>query len=113
MTVGVELETVRQARSLVETGMTFVTANGQRWMKHSVGLDIDYVASHLEGPAAEEFEELTLMNKLLAVRAVTELSVCKFRATRHDPDYSPNEYGSWVLVLKTLLGDEGLERLGL
>jgi hypothetical protein len=93
--------------------MTFVTANGQRWMKHTVGLDIDYVAAHLEEPALENFEELELMNKLLVVRAVTELSVCRFRQTRHDPDYEPNEYGAWSVVIQKLIGDKGLERLGI
>lgn len=100
------------ADSLVETGMTFVTANGSRWMKHTVGLDIDYVVAHIEEPALDRFEDLTLMNKLLVTRAVTELSVCRFRQTRDDPDYEPNEYGAWIKVIVTLIGDEGLERLG-
>ncbi len=99
--------------SMVETGLTFVTANGQRWMKHSVGLDIDYVVGHLDGEAEDQFGKLTLLQKLLVVRAVTELSVCRFRQTRHDPDYHPNEYEAWVAVIHTLIGDEGLERLGL
>lgn len=100
------------AESTVETGLTFVTDNGGRWMKHSVGLDIDYVRSHLEGKAVERFDLLPLMQKLLLVRAVTELSVCRFRQTRHDPDYSPNEYEAWVAVIHSLIGDKGLEMLG-
>ena len=100
------------AESLVETGLTFVTANGNRWMRHSVGLDIDYVRGHIDTPAATLFEALPLMQKLLVVRAVTELSVCRFRATRHDPDYQPTEYAAWTQVIYQLIGSEGLERLG-
>ena len=98
--------------TVVETGLSFAVAGGNRWMKHSVGLDTDYVAGHLDEPALTEFEELTLMNKLLVVRAVTELSVCRFRQTRKDPDYHPNEYGAWVAVIEKLIGSEGLDRLG-
>lgn len=101
------------SKALIETGMTFVTTNGQRWMKHTVGLDADYVAAHLDDEALERFDGLTLSNKLLVVRAVTELSVCRFRQTRKDPDYTPNEYGAWVLVIHNLIGEEGTERLGL
>lgn len=101
------------ADAIIETGVTFTTANGQRWMKHVVGLDIDYVESHMEGAASEAFRGLTLMNKLLCVRAVTELSVCRFRETRSDPEYSPNEPLAWVQVIENLVGTEGLEKLGL
>lgn len=101
------------ADSLIETGLTFVTSNGQRWMKHTVGLDIDNVVGHLDAPAIDRFEELPLLQKVLVVRAVTELSVCRFRQTRHDPDYTPNEYDAWVAVIDQLIGLDGTGRLGL
>jgi hypothetical protein len=77
-----------------------------------VGLDIDYIEAHIDGEARERFDALPLLKKILMVRAVTELSICLFRHTRHDPDYHPNEYESWVLVIKNLIGTEGIERLG-
>lgn len=100
-------------QAIVETGLSFATTNGDRWMKHMVGLDVDYVHSHMDDEAAQRFEELDLMKKLLVVRAVTELSVCRFRQTRHDPDYSPNEYTQWVKVIHNLVGENGIGRLGI
>ncbi len=97
---------------IVETGITFVTANGGKWMKHTVGLDFDYVEAHLDGEALERYGNLDLMEKILAVRAVTELSVSRYRETQGDPDWSPNQYGAWLKVLKQLLGDKGIGRLG-
>lgn len=101
------------AEGMVETGLSFATNNGNRWMKHSVGLDVDYVRGHISEEAGERFDSLPLMQKLLVVRAVTELSVCRFRQTRHDPDYTPNEYEAWVKVINELIGYEGLDRLGI
>lgn len=98
--------------NMVETGITFVTANGGKWMKHTVGLDIDYVVSHLEGPALERFDDLTLINKVMVVRAVTELSVLRYRETSGDVDWNPNMDGAWLHVLKALIGSDGIDRLG-
>jgi hypothetical protein len=100
------------ADSIIETGISFVATN-DRWMKHTVGLDIDYVRGHLGDPAGERFDELPLLQKVLVVRAVTELSVCRFRQTRKDPDYTPQDYAAWVKVIEHLIGLEGSERLGL
>lgn len=100
------------AEAMVETGISFV-ATSDRWMKHAVGLDIDYVRGHLDTPAVERFDELPLLSKILMVRAVTELSVCRFRQTRKDPDYTPQEYDAWVQVISTLVGLDGTDRLGL
>lgn len=102
----------RVTSGYIETGLSFTSASGSRWMKHSVGLDSDFVSGHLDDPAAAKYEELSLMNKLLVVRAVTELSVCRFRQTSKDPDYTPQTYLAWISVIHQLIGDEGLERLG-
>lgn len=99
--------------AMVETGMTFVTTNGNRWMKHTSAVDSDFVVAHIDGSALGLFNALTAMEKLLVVRAVTELSMCKFRQTRKDPDYDPNEYVAWIKVIVHHLGDEGIEKLGL
>ena len=98
--------------AMVETGMTFVTLNGNRWMKHTSAVDSDFVVAHIEGKALVMFQALTAMEKLLVIRAVTELSMCKFRQTRKDPDYDLSEYEAWIRVIVTLIGSEGIERLG-
>ncbi len=96
----------------VETGVSFATSSGNRWLTHKVSVDADFVLAHLDGRALEKFIELTVSDKLLVVRAVTELSVARFRHTRHDPDYDPNEYPMWITVIEKKLGSEGTERLG-
>ncbi len=101
------------SNSLVESGHSFATANSNRWVKHTVGLDIDYVEAHLDDEALERFNRLGLLQKVLVVRAVTELSVCRFRQTRKDPDYDINEYEAWAQVIHTLIGVVGTERLGM
>ncbi len=99
--------------AMVETGMTFVTLNGNRWMKHTSAVDSDFVVAHIEGEALELYEALTAMSKMLVVRAITELSMCKFRQTRKDPDYDLSEYEAWIRVVVHHLGSEGIEKLGL
>ena len=98
---------------MVESGMTFVTLNGNRWMKHTSAVDSDFVVAHIEAEALVMYRALTAMEKLLVVRAITELSMCKFRHTRKDPDYDLSEYEAWIRVVVTLIGSEGIEKLGL
>ncbi len=97
---------------LVETGVSFATANGQRWLTHKVAIDADFLTAHLDSPALDNFDALSLPDKLLVVRAVTEMSVARFRKTRHDPDYAEAEYGIWASIITKKIGTEGTERLG-
>ncbi len=108
----VELEFTPKGNLSVETGVSFATPEGNRWLTHKVAIDADYVSAHLDTPALDNFDELTLSDKLLVVRAVTELSVARFRGTRHDPDYDDAEYSIWVQVITAKVGTEGTERLG-
>lgn len=97
---------------LIETGVSFASTS-ERWMAHKVALDADYVVAHLEEPALSRFDKLSLMQKTLVVRAITEMSVAKFRSSRKDPDYNGIDYELFQNVIHKLIGDEGLERLGL
>ncbi len=106
-----ELEFTPRGNLLVETGVSFATANGNRWLTHKVAIDADFVTAHLDGPALGRFASLSLPDKLLVVRAVTEMSVARFRRTRHDPDYNDAEYGIWGGVISKKLGSDGTERL--
>ncbi len=107
-----ELEWTPAGSLTVETGVSFATSGGNRWLTHKVSVDADFVSAHLDDPALSKFDGLTISDKLLVVRAVTELSVARFRHTRHDPDYHENEYPMWVTVIEKKIGSEGTERLG-
>ncbi len=60
---------------MIQTGLTFVTAQGGHWRKHVVALDIDYVRAHLDEERVKVFDDLDLMEKILVVRAVTEMAL--------------------------------------
>lgn len=96
---------------LVETGVSF-TPNATRWLSHKVAVDADFVRAHLDEPAINRFDALTAQNKIMVVRAVTEVSVARYRETRKDPDFTPGERETWLLVLEKLIGSEGWSRLG-
>ncbi len=98
--------------SMIETGLTFVSANGGNWRKHVVALDVDYVRAHLDEERQVTFDALDLMEKILVVRAVTELALLKWRETNDDPAYDPNQYPAWRKVLEAKLGPIGWEMLG-
>jgi len=97
---------------MIETGLTFVSANGGVWRKHVVGLDIDTVRAHLDDERQTVFDELDLLEKILVVRAVTELALLKWRETNDDPAFDPNAYPAWKLVIEAKLGSLGWEMLG-
>lgn len=103
----------RAVELMIETGTSFAVGDGSRWMNHKVAMDHDFLLAHIDSPALEKWETLRLSQKMLLVRAVTELSVAKFRKTRKDPAYEPSETEVWKQLITRLLGDEGLERLGL
>lgn len=103
------------AEAMVETGISFAARNsgGDRWLSHKIALDMDYLRQRLEGEARDRFDGLPLTKQILAVRVVTELMLCVFRRTRHDPDYDPAEVEVWRKTLINLLGEEGLENVGI
>lgn len=98
--------------SLIETGISFTTASGNRWLKHAVALDLEVVESRLEEPALARWLGLPLSEQILVVRAIEELMLCVFRRTRHDPDFSEQEVLAWQKVISMKVGVEGLDRVG-
>jgi hypothetical protein len=103
---------IGNAEPMVETGISFASTE-RRWHTHRIGLSFDQVRGCLAGPAQEAFDALSLVRRVFLVRAVEEVALCKFRETRDDPDYRPEEIMVWRGLVHTLLGDEGLEGLEL
>jgi hypothetical protein len=97
--------------SMVETGVSFTSAGGV-WNKHNIALDFETVAGRLDGPAREKWDELSLTAQIKVIRAIEELLLYQFRKTRNDPDLREGEDVLWRRVLERLVGDEGLERVG-
>jgi len=97
----------------VETGVTFVTLDGGHWHKHSITMDSDAILARITDAAVERFEALTLMQETLLLRAVEEISLCRFRESNKDTTYTVAEYEAWKLVVTTLLGKVGIDGLGI
>lgn len=98
----------------VETGISFTAqgSGGERWHKHAVMIDLDYLRSRLEGPALERLSALPVTRQILAVRCVTEIMVCVFRETRRDPSFDPAEREKWRQAFVQLVGEEGSGGIG-
>lgn len=97
---------------MIETGVSFAVTE-RWWARHRVGLSFSQVKAALGEAALKRFEELPLIKQVFAIRAIEEVALCKFRETRRDPDYRAEELLTWRQIVVALVGDEGLEGLGL